>query len=195
MNGAREHRIRGAAAVLGTCATALGSQLPGLSFFTSFAPPDFGPLKLITGGLTLAIFVWVFLSRPPGAAGARTGILAVIAAVFFAIVYSALLNWTTVSAPPETGSAQRFQVGFGLAPFSLTPEGHKLIQSNPDGVTPEDLMLAKALFRPHGPELIWKPWTITAAWLLLSCVFLLSYLAWSFGLACVALNLTGRSNK
>jgi hypothetical protein len=166
-----------------------------VTFFTNFAPPNFGPLELLTGGLTLAIFAWVFLSRPPGLSGAQSGISAVLVAVILAIVYTAMLNWTTVLAPPETGNAQRFQIGFGLAPFSLTPEGSRLVQESPDRVTPEYLMLATGAFRPGGPEVVWKPWTITAAWLLLSCIFLLSYLAWSFGLACVALNLTGRSNK
>jgi hypothetical protein len=188
-------RIRSAVAVLATCATALGSQLPGVSFFTNFAPPDFGALKLVTGGLTLAVFVWVFRSWAPGAAAGKTSIIAVLTAVFLAIGYSALLDWTTVSAPPQTGNAQRFQIGFGLAPFSLTPKGLELVQSSPDSVNPQYLMLATGGFQPGGAELVWKRWTITAAWLILSLVFLLSYLAWSFGLACVAINLTDRSKK
>jgi hypothetical protein len=194
LNGVDKSKIGGAAAALSVGATALASQLPGVSFFTNFAPPNFGALTLMTGGLTLAIFVWVFVNRP-ARANAKTGIAAVVCAVLLAIVYSALLNWTTVLPPAGTGSTQRFQIGFGLASFSLGPEGLKLLQSSPSSVTPEDLMLAKAAFRPGGPELIWKPWTVTVAWLLSSGFFLLSYLAWSFGLASVALSLTGRSRK
>jgi hypothetical protein len=195
MSQTEARRIHSAVAALVMGTTALGSQLPGLSFFTNFAPPLFGPLKLMSGGLTLAIFVWVLLSPPKRAARAGLGVAAVIVAVSLAIIYSALLDWTTVSAPPESGIEQRFQIGFGLTPFSLTQEGIKLVQSSPDTATPENLMLTVGAFRPGGPGLIWKSWTITAAWLLLSCVFLFAYLAWSFGLACVALRLTNRSKS
>jgi len=187
--------VRSTITALGTGAAAAGSQLPGVAFFTNFAPPSFDPITLITGGLTLAIFVWVFFRLPNEVVSTQIGVAAVIVSVVLAILYSALLNWTTVLAPPETGIAQRFQIGFGLAPLSLTPEGLKLVQSNPEGATPEYLMLAKGAFRPGGAALIWKLWTITVAWLLLSAVFVLTYITWAFGLACVAIKLTGRSES
>jgi hypothetical protein len=187
-------RIHGAVVALATGAGALASQLPGLAFFTDYSPPYFGPLTLMTGGLTLAVFIWVFSSLKMKAASSRLGIVAVSASVVLAIIYISLLNWVTVPAPPETGIVQRFQIGFGFARFSLTPEGLKLLDTMPD-ITPEFAMLAKGAFRPGGTQLIWKAWTITASWLMLSCVFFLAYLAWSFGLACIALRLTGHSQS
>lgn len=189
-----EHRIYGAITALATGAGALASQLPGLVFFSQYAPPSFGPVTLMTGGLSLAVFVWVFSNSTMKSASTSLGTSSIIASVVLAIIYTALLNWVTVPAPLETGIAQRFQIGFGLTPFSLTSEGLKLLNTAPD-ITPEYAMLFKGGFRPGGAQLIWKPWTITASWLMLSSVFFLAYLAWSFGLACIALKLIGRTQN
>jgi hypothetical protein len=191
----RTASIKGVATLLGTSATALASQLPGISFFTSYAPPDFGPLTLMTGGLTLAIFAWVLFGSRAKSRGVSTGVKAVLAAVALAIVYCAILSWTTVPAPPEQHVQQRFQIGFGLLPFSLTPTGLRILQSNPDTVTTEDVLLATGGYRPNGPAVAWKQWTITAAWGTLSVIFVLSYLTWAFGLACVGRELQRRSGS
>ncbi len=166
-------------------AGAVASQLPGLSFFTSNAPPSFGLLSLMTSGITLAIFVRVLTTTSASHDRSRTGLVAISGAIVLALTYAGLLGWVTVSAPQETGVAQRFQIGFGLSSFSLTEEAKVLLQATPGGATPEDLMLMKGAFRPGGPQLLWKSWTITLAWSLLTAVFLLAYGLWSFGLACV----------
>lgn len=193
MTRGRTPSIKGVVTLLGTSATALASQLPGISFFTSYAPPDFGPLKLMTGGLTLAIFAWVLFGSRAQSRGVSTGVKAVVAAVALAVVYCAFLGWTTVPAPPEQHVQQRFQIGFGLIPYSLTPTGLKILQSSPDAVTAEDLLLATGGFRPNGATVAWKQWTVTAAWGALSVIFVLSYIAWAFGLACVGRELQRRS--
>jgi hypothetical protein len=187
--GAR--RIGGAVSVLAATASGVASQLPGISFFTHQAPPNFGPLSLMTGGLTLAIFVWVF-SKKNDAQRVRNGIAGVTAAVLLAIAYTALLNWVTVPPPAETGVAERFQIGFGLSTFSLTTDGINALRLDPLA-TAQELMLMLGGFQPGGTGLIWKPWTITVAWLILSLTFVLAYIAWSFGLACIAARLTERS--
>jgi hypothetical protein len=167
-------------------AGAVGSQLPGLSFFTSNAPPSFGLLGLMTSGLTLAIFVWVLASTPASRDRSRTGLVAIGASVLLGLAYAGLLNWVTVPAPAETGVDQRLQIGFGLSDFSLTDSAKALLKVAHGEMTPEDLMLQIGAFKPGGPQLLWKPWTITLAWTLLSGVFLAAYFLWSFGLACVA---------
>lgn len=191
---AKPIEIGTALGVLAAGAGAIASQLPGLSFFTSNAPPSFGLLSLMTSGLTLAIFVWVLTTTPADSDRSRTGLIAVGAAIVLGLAYAGLLNWVTVPAPAETGVAQRFQIGFGLSDFSLTDDARRLLKASPADTTIEDLMLMKGAFRPGGPQLLWKPWTITAAWLLLSTVFLLAYSLWSFGLACVATRMVGRKS-
>lgn len=179
--------------VLAAGAGAIASQLPGLSFFTSNAPPSFGVLGLMTSGLTLAVFVWVLSSTPPSRDRSRTGLIATGAAVLLGLGYVGLLNWVTVPAPAETGIDQRFQIGFGLLNFSLTDDARSLMHSSGGPATPEDLMLVKGAFRPGGPQQLWNAWTITLAWTMLSGVFLAVYFLWAFGLACVATRLVRRT--
>src|SRR5260221_2596035 len=104
---------KGLTALIGIAA-ALSSQLPSISFFTDYAPPDFGVLKLMTSGLTLALVVWVFSTAPSHDRRCQVGMLAITCAVVFAVIYSALLSWVTVRAPPEVGLITRFQIGFGM---------------------------------------------------------------------------------
>jgi hypothetical protein len=195
MKAVKAPRIRDAVSRMSVAAGGLASQLPGVSFFTDQAPPSFGLLTLMTGGLTLAVFVWVFSMRPSASRRARHGVISVIIAIVLALAYTALLNCLTVSAPPETGVSARFQIGFGLLPFSLTPAGLTAVKTSPGNATAEYLMLIKGAFRPGGAELIWKPWTITAAWLILSGTFVLAYLCWAFGLACIAVRLSDRDQR
>ncbi|NKK60603.1 hypothetical protein [Rhizobium ruizarguesonis] len=175
-------------AILTASAGAIASQLPGLSFFTDYTPPSFGLMTLLTGGLTLAVFVWVLASTPRSSNFAGFGVATIVIAVLLAVIYLALLSWVTVPAPIETGIDERFQIGFGLLDFSLTDRARTLLQSH-NGSTPQDLMLAVAGFRPGGAELLWKPWTVTSAWLLLVCNFILTYFLWSLGLALIATRL------
>jgi hypothetical protein len=52
---------------LGTLAAALGSQLPGISFFLGLAPPDFRAITLLTSGGTAAygaVFQYVTVGTP-----------------------------------------------------------------------------------------------------------------------------------
>src|SRR5690348_13598813 len=73
----RQDMITNSLSALVVVVGALASQLPGISFFTEYAPPSFGMLALVTTGLTLAVFAWVFVSptREPKSAK-RSGILA-----------------------------------------------------------------------------------------------------------------------
>lgn len=187
-------KIGTALGVLAAGVGAIASQLPGLSFFTNNAPPEFGLLSLMTSGLTLAIFVWVLTTTPEESDRSRSGLIAIGSAIVLGIAYVGLLNWLTVWSPAETGVAQRFPIGFGLSDFSLTDNARQLLKDSATETTTQDLMLKIGGFRPGGPQLLWKPWTITSAWLLLSAVFLITYSLWSFGLACVATRMVNRKS-
>ena len=178
-------QISRAASALTSVTGGLASQLPGISFFTNQTPPSFAPILLITSGLTIAIFAWVFSTPSNVTKRIRIGLVSIITAIVLAIFYTALLQWVTVIPPPQAGSHERFQIGFGLSPFSLTPTGITEVHTHPD-TTPTDIMLRRGLFQPGGPELIWQPWTITTSWFLLSILFFSTYFSWTLGLACIA---------
>jgi hypothetical protein len=181
----RQSMIVNALTALVVVVGALASQLPGLSFFSEYAPPSFGMLALVTSGLTLGVFALVFVTTSNASHLVRRGAIGVVAAIVLALIYTALLDWVTVMPPDGTGSTQRYQIGFGLSHFSLTPAGLADLTANP-GLTAQDLLLRAGGFRQDGPHLVWHSWTVFTAWLVLSLVFLAAYAAWSFGLACLA---------
>src|SRR5688572_13049607 len=170
---------------LSTLTMAVGSQLPGVAFFLDLAPPLFIPTALLTTGGGLAVFLAVFLKRGSPRVKALRGMRFIGAAVAAAFVYGLLLQALTVSVPQEMGGGDRRQIGFGLSSFSLTARAQEVQRAN-DLQTPQELMLAFGGYEEGGTQLIWKPWSIVAAALLLSAVFVAAYLSWAYGLAHLA---------
>lgn len=183
--------IATAIAALSTAAAAVGSQLPGVSFFADFAPPSFKALTLLSGGGALAVFVRVFTSREAPKKRAQLGFRYTAFAIALAVAYSFVIQWVTVTSPSESGAEHRYQIGFGMQDFSLTAEA-KAARREQSLQTPQELMLAFGAFQPGGAELIWREWTIVSAALLLSCLFVLTYLSWAYGLACISWSLIRR---
>jgi hypothetical protein len=184
--------LRKGITVLVTTVAALASQLPGLSFFAKYAPPSYDILVLLTGGLTLALFLWVFTHHRPDERRIRQGFFCVVAAILLAIAYIGLFRWVTVPTPPETGTTDRYQIGFGMMAFSLTLKGLATAQKF-NLTTPDKLMLALGAFQEGGPERVWREWTIITAGVLLSLTYVLTYVAWAYGLACLAWRLIRRA--
>jgi hypothetical protein len=182
--------IKGALKNLSVLAGALGSLLPGLTYFLHAAPPLFALSALLSGGLALAIFVRVFVTGPDRVAAAKKGFHYVLVAVFMGTAYGMLLPLLTVTPPTHsTFARERFQIGFRTFDFSLTPEARNKKQQF-DLKTPEDLMLAFGGYEPGATTLIWRPWTIQTAGLILIVIFLTTFLLWAYGLALLAWGLT-----
>ncbi len=119
---------------------ALGSQLPGMSFFLGLVPPDFRALPLLTGGGTIALFIYVFNKRQAQHKDVARGVRLVGAAIVLAIVYGVLFQFVTVGTPASRGGRDRFQIGFGLSSGSLTDNARQVVQQRHID-TPMELML------------------------------------------------------
>jgi hypothetical protein len=171
-----------------TLSMAAGSQLPGAAFFLDLSPPLFIPTALLTTGGGLAVVLTVFLKRGAPRVRVQRGVRFISAAVAAAFVYGLLLQALTVSVPQEMGGGDRRQIGFGMSSFSLTARAQDVQRAN-DLQTPQELMLAFGGYEEGGTRLIWKPWSIVAAALLLSTVFVTAYLSWTYGLALLAASL------
>lgn len=167
-----------------TLATALGSQLPGISFFAGITPPDFRGIALLTSGGTIAIFIWVFNKRRNQRRDVKRGVKFIATAILCAAIYGVLFQFVTVGTPAARTGHQRFQIGFGMCSFSLKDSVRK-VASEQHLVTPEDLMLAFGGYE-RGTSQIWKTWSIIAAATMLWVVFIASYMFWTSGLAYLA---------
>src|SRR5436305_9386084 len=148
-------------AALGWFASATGAAVPAWGFFKNVVPPIFPVIGLILAPVSAAIiYVIAVQSVRSMRKLIRRGVLFLICGILFIFAYAIVLPQWTVLEPQERRS--RFQVGFGLADWSLTTRvGLPDKQKNPDA-TPETLMMIETAFSPQGPEKIWKAWSITA---------------------------------
>lgn len=175
-------------------ATALGSQLPGISFFLGLAPPGFPAIVLLTGGGTLAIFLLRISKQAPDPVCIQKGARSIAAALILATVYGFLFSLVTVGPPASRSEHVRYQVGFGLTPFSLTVPALRLANEHP-AYTKEDLMLAFGAYDDTATSRIWKSWSIYAAGALLIVTFVFTYYYWTSGLGWLACTFSATSRK
>lgn len=112
----------------------------------------------------------------------RLAVRVLSTSVFLLILYLLLLSVCTVVAP---GGKERFQTGFDKFEWSLTDEGRQIKADHPNETT-QDWLLDDALFRPGGPNVIWKTWTIIVSGVVMVATFIFAFILWSFGWALLA---------
>jgi hypothetical protein len=191
------NQIQSSSTRMVTLTTALGSQLPGLSFFLGLAPPGFRAVTLLTGGGTLAIFLLKFSKREPYADCIQKGVRSLTIAILTAIAYGFFFAYVTAGPPAPRSEHVRYQVGFGLAPFSLTPAALR-VANEQHLSTKEELMLAFGAYDEDATSRIWKSWSIFVAGAILIGMFVLTYYYWTSGLAwlaCIFKSTGGQATK
>jgi hypothetical protein len=175
---------------IATLGGALSGGLPGAAYFTHNAPPLFALTALVSGGVGVAVFVYVFLIRPDARRAARNAVRILIAAVFLGAAYGLLLTLLSVAPPTDAQTdGVRFQIGFRMADFSLTADG-RAKRDQLDLRTPEDLMLAYGGYEQGTTYRIWQTWTIIASGILLIVLFVVTFILWAYGLALLAWSLS-----
>ena len=171
------------------CAGA-GALVPGYTFFTTYPPPIFPGISILTSVLAAAvIYITLTINSKTGTGGRRLdhlirwALLLLVAAFCCLTVYVLLLRYCTVIEPQYY--SQRFQVGFWKFDWSLTEAGLYLKHNMP--LAPlEDWLLQEGAFRQGGPEIIWQAWSVIAA----GCGEVITYMAgfvlWTTGFSFLA---------
>jgi hypothetical protein len=114
----------------------------------------------------------------------RWAVLWLGAALVLLSVYNMLLNELTVLEPQTYKT--RFQVGFGRAEWSLTDVGRAMVREHPLW-TPEQLMLGAGAFQSNtGAMLVWQPWSVRIAGLVLVGVYFPLFVSWIMAVAIAA---------
>lgn len=169
---------------LGRAIVSLASVLPAGSWFIGRAPPSFAALPLLTGAIGLAIVL-----RTLQAAGAssrrRSALPALLAALAVMVGYQFAFEYMV--APPGPGEPRpAVQIGFALAPWSLTEQARITVEE--EGIdTPAKLLRASGYY-VDGPAVVyqvWKRWTVILAASILISLFSVGYALWIYG--CVVL--------
>lgn len=168
----------------------IGTLIPAYSFFAELDPPLLLGAGLITSALAAATVVLTYYYNPVHShPNSRLPILvklsikAFLGFVILLVIYLVLLQWCTV-VDPQTEKI-RFQIGFGMADWSLTEKGHQWKAAHPDQNI-QDWMLRMGAFRDKGPEIIWKPWTIYLSGSLMVLTFISTFVLWTLGWALLA---------
>jgi hypothetical protein len=162
----------------------IGVLLPGLSYFTSYPPPLLDETAILTSALAALTVIITYYYNPQGPSDSGHGLpplvklarKALLFSLILLVLYLLLLPLCTVVAP---GTRNRFQIGFGKASWSLTDEGKRVKAQHPNE-TVQDWMEDDALFRPGGPDVIWKTWTISLFGVVMIVTFILAFILWTF---------------
>lgn len=114
----------------------------------------------------------------------RSAVLWLVAALVLLASYNLLLDDLTVLEPQAHKT--RFQIGFARAEWSLTDVGHRMAREHPLW-TPTQLMLGAGAFQSDtGAMLVWRPWSVRAAGLLLAAVYFVLFVSWIMAVALAA---------
>ena len=168
---------------------AIGVLVPAFSVFTNYSPPFFKGASLMTTAIAAIIIIVTFYFDPSSPKKqTRLPLLVRLSLKVFVIflalllVYLILFDLCTVETPDGT---VRFQIGVGKYDWGLTNKGLEVKAKFPDK-TPQFWMMSAALFRPGGPDVLWKTWTIYLSGVTIILVFVLIFVLWTFGWALLA---------
>ena len=162
----------------------IGVLIPAFSIFTNYSPSFFKGASLLTAAIAAIIIIVGFYYEPsPKKKNTRLPHLVRLSLKIFVIflalliVYFVLFDLCTVETPD---GAERFQIGFGKYDWGLTNKGLEVKAKFPDN-PPQYWLMYGAWFRSGGPNVLWKTWTIYLSGIMITLVFVLTFVLWTFG--------------
>jgi multisubunit Na+/H+ antiporter MnhB subunit len=167
-----------------------GTLVPGYAFFTTYPPPIFPGISILTSVLSAAIIYITFTYNPKTPSGdkrfkrlIRWAAFSIVMVFGCLLVYVLLLRYCTVLDPQNY--SQRFQIGFWKFDWSLTEAGLTLKRNIP--LAPlEDWMMREGAFRQGGPEIIWQAWSVVTAGCILVFTYMAGFVLWTVGFSFIA---------
>lgn len=169
---------------------ASGVGVPAFTFFSSFPPPLFPGVTLITAALSGAVLYIAAVWKPPADGPQQRlppivekGKRFLVLSILLLIVYILLFQFTTIPTPTEP-SAQ-LQTGFGKFDWTLTDIGKGWKRSNPS-LTVMQMVKNEAAFTQDRVEILWQTWSVYVAGFLLITLYLSAFTTWATGFALLA---------
>lgn len=165
--------------------TGAGVLVPGYTFFTTFPPPIFPGISILTSALSAAMIYITLKIKSVTSDGGETNrqlirraSFLLFAAFFSLLVYVLLLRYCTVLEPQSY--SQRFQIGFWKFDWSLTEAGMLLKRQAPLAPV-EDWMLQEGAFTQGGSEIIWHAWSVMIAGCAMVLTYMVGFVFWTIG--------------
>ena len=166
-----------------------GTLVPAFGYFTSYPPPLFPGISVITAALAAAIIYVVYAhvfrhTRHRLYRLLQQSCVFLVVALVLLVLYALLLGHCTVVAPQNDGT--RFQIGFAKCDWSLTELGLTYKSSTHGSKPVTAWMLAEAAFQPGGTERLWKSWSISVAGIIMIITYLAAFVCWTCGFSLLA---------
>ena len=166
-------------------AASIGVIIPGFSFFNNYAPPLFKGIAIVVSSLSVAVIV-VIANKESAKNNLKSiakhftshAIKFLSVSFVLTLLYLFLIDFTTIV--PVDFQEERWQVGFDLQPWSLTPVANQLMKDNACNQNKETL-LSCATVEKESVQLLWTRLSIYGAGLLLIILFTAASLCWSAG--------------
>lgn len=166
-------------------AASIGVIIPGFSFFNNYAPPLFTGIAILTVALSVAVIV-IIVNNDDQIKSTKTVVkkhtsksIKFLASSFVLILmYLMLMDFTTIV--PEDFPEERWQVGFDMEQWSLTPLANSMLLDNSCNQNKEAL-LSCASVQKENVFLIWTKLSVYSAGLILILIFTTASLLWSAG--------------
>jgi hypothetical protein len=179
--------LRGFKSIKGVLAS-IGALVPGLTYFTKYAPP-FGEIALLTAAFAAAtVFITYYYSPPnsdqPTASLPpliRRAVKILLLSFVLLVSYLIIVDLCSVQIP---GTNSRVQIGFSQFDWTLTDYGKGLKRQDPTAQPSQ--WLDEEAFKAGAAKLFWKPWSIYAAGVLLILVFTTAFILWTFAWSLIA---------
>lgn len=185
MNKSSTHskKSRSALKVLAQSSSSLGCIIPGYAYFNLYSPPLFENISLLTSAVVLSVVVYV-TKHPDHKSGIGFSFFWIILAILIMFSYSVARELTTTSIPSDyeiesAESVKRLQIGFNLAPWSLTEKAKKYASENNINTVSEIVLWSG--YSQENMYKAWSAWSINAASFLLMLLFFSGFILWAYG--------------
>ncbi|MEN3371152.1 MAG: hypothetical protein V7609_3295 [Verrucomicrobiota bacterium] len=152
-----------------------GVGVPAWSFFSSYPPPLFPGVTLITAALSVAI--WAIVSKGPKSGRPSWRIIAAVALLSSYIV---LLQFTTLPIPPDNDN--RVQIGFGTENWTLTNAGQGWKEKYPL-MTAYEIANRESAFDQQRVPIVWRAWSVYVSGISLIVLYFVGFALWTAGFA------------
>ena len=166
---------------------ASGVGVPAFTFFSSFPPPLFPSVSLISAALSGAILI-ITLACNSKADGPDQTLPRIVKqskrfllfSVPLIVLYILLLQFTTVPIPIEPST--RLQIGFGTFDWTLTKAAGEWMNSS-SSMTPIQMIKNEAAFTQDRIAILWQTWSVYVAGFLLIALYFAGFVTWTKGFA------------
>lgn len=162
-------------------AGSLSVILPGAAFFFMYSPPLFDEISILVSALAVA-FLWAgnkIKDERENDSITRESLYYIVGGFLLSIAYLILLDQTSVTIG-NSKKTNHYQIGYGIAKWSITKRAQDLSKISPCGNSKLELLRCTGATREN-VYILWRKWTINLFGITNILLFSTASFLWAFG--------------